>query len=328
MTAPLENICWIVTEGAAGMENQCLGLAERLDLPVRTIRVAVRAPWRWLAPSFLGSPFRHLKAGADRFAPPWPRLLIGCGRQSVPFSLAVKRASQGRTVTVQCQNPRVSFAHFDLVIPPEHDRISGPNIFPIIGSPNRVTTVKLAEARKQFAAMFSGLCSPRVAVLVGGTSKTNGIFGTKEARELAAALRAIATNASLMITTSRRTGTEATAILRTELATAPHYFWDGNEPNPYFGILAWADAIIVTSDSVNMACEAGATGKPVHVFMLPSAKEKSRRFHESLARRGVARPFGGIIEQWSYPPFDETGRAAERIKSLLDLSRAPSDINK
>lgn len=327
MTAPLENICWIVTEGAAGMENQCLGLAERLDLPVRTIRVAVRAPWRWLAPRFFGSPFGHLKPASDHLAPPWPRLLIGCGRQSVPFSLAVKRASHGRTMTVQCQNPRVSARYFDLVIPPEHDGISGPNIFPIIGSPNRITSSELASARNQFASLFSGERNPRVAVLIGGASRGHGVFGAKEARTLAAALRALAAKASLMVTTSRRTEPAASAILQAELANSSGYFWDGSEPNPYFGMLAWADAIIVTSDSVNMACEAGATGKPVHVFMLPGAKEKSHRFHESLARRGVARPFGGIIEQWSYPPFDETGRAAERIKSLLDLSRAPSDIN-
>src|SRR5205085_3827729 len=41
---------WVVTEGAAGMENQCLGLAERLPLPVRTFRIRLRNPWRWLAP--------------------------------------------------------------------------------------------------------------------------------------------------------------------------------------------------------------------------------------------------------------------------------------
>ena len=30
---------WVVTEGAAGMENQCLGLAERFPFPVRPLRV-------------------------------------------------------------------------------------------------------------------------------------------------------------------------------------------------------------------------------------------------------------------------------------------------
>ncbi len=327
MTAPIQDICWVVTGGAAGMESQCLGLAERLGLPVRPIRLAVAAPWRWFAPYMMGSPFRRLKPGADRLAPPWPRLFIGCGRQSIAFSLAVKRASSGRTITVQCQNPRIGAENFDLVIPPEHDEISGPHIFPIIGSPNRVSPGRLAQARSEFAALFAGLHGPRVAVLVGGTSKTHGRLGASEARELARALKHIAAGASLMITTSRRTDAQVQSILRTELAGTNAYFWNGTEPNPYLGLLAWADAILVTADSVNMACEAGATGKPVHIFALPGAKAKSRNFQQSLVRRGVARPFRGTIEHWSYKPLDETGRAAERIKSLLDLSAASSDIS-
>jgi len=35
---------WVVTEGAAGMENQCLGLAERLSMPIRSLRIALRPP--------------------------------------------------------------------------------------------------------------------------------------------------------------------------------------------------------------------------------------------------------------------------------------------
>ena len=326
MTAPKQNTCWIVTEGATGMENQCLGLAERLGLPIQVKRLKVAKPWRWLAPRTWGSAFGHLEAGSERLEPPWPRLLIGCGRQSIPFSLAVKRASGGKTFTVQCQNPRIGAEHFDLVIPPEHDEISGPHIFPIIGSPNRVTPAKLTQAKNDFGAMFGAMRSPRVAVLVGGYSKNYGRMGTQEAHELAQALKQIAARGSLMITTSRRTSVETNEILRAELAGTDTYFWDGKEPNPYFAMLAWADAIIVTADSVNMACEAGATGKPVHIFVLPGARAKARRFHAALAARSVARVFTGVIEQWSYTPLDETGRAAAKIKSLLDLSRPPSDI--
>ena len=274
-----------------------------------------------------GSPFNHQKAGANRLEPPWPRLFIGCGRQSIAFSLGVKHASGGRTITVQCQNPRIDVKNFDLVIPPDHDEISGPHIFPIIGSPNRISPKRLAEAHNEFAGLFSPLRSPRVAVLIGGTSKTHGRLGSAEAHELARALKQIAANASLMITPSRRTSVEIISILRAELAGANYYFWDGAEANPYLGLFAWADAILVTADSINMACEAGSTGKPVHIFMLLGSTEKSRRFQQSLIARGVARPFKGAIEQWTYPPLDETGRAAEEIKRLLDLSPASSDIN-
>jgi hypothetical protein len=83
-------------------------------------------------------------------------------------------------------------------------------------------------------------------------------------------------------------------------------------------MLAWADAFLVTGDSVNMICEAAGTGKPVHVLPLPGGRERSRIFHELLRERGITRPFSGTIESWTYPPLDETARAAAYLKQLLD----------
>ena len=315
-----------MTEGAAGMENQCLGLAERLALRNRVFRLKVAAPWRWIAPRSLGSPFGHLLPQSDRPAPPWPRLLIGCGRQSIPFSLAIRRASGGRTMTVQCQNPRIDPANFDLVIPPEHDGVTGPHVFSILGSPNRVTPEKLAAARTEFSSTFSALAAPRVAVLIGGSSRSHGHLGEAQARELARGLSAVAESASLMITASRRTDPAVIALLRAALTGPNVYFWNGDSPNPYFGMLAWADAIVATSDSVNMICEAAGTGKPVHIFQLNARSQRARKFQDLIMQRGIARPFAGRIEQWTYTPLDETGRAAKQIQMLLDARATASDM--
>src|ERR1051326_9551427 len=95
MTGAVENTCGVVTEGAAGMENQALGLAERVALPIAVKRVKLRTPWRWLAPRAPVSPFGRAEAGSSPMKPPWPRLVIGCGRQSIPFVRAIKRASGG-----------------------------------------------------------------------------------------------------------------------------------------------------------------------------------------------------------------------------------------
>jgi len=322
------NETWVVTEGAAGMENQCLGLAERLPFPVRTFRVQLKNPWRWLAPHAFGSPFAHLASRSSTFAPPWPRLFIGCGRQSIPFSRAVKRASQGKTFTVQCQDPRVSPRHFDLVIPAEHDQLSGPNVFPIVGSPNRITLARLAQARAQFSQLFAGLRAPRVAALIGGASRTHGSLDAPAAERLGAMLAGVARDHGLMVSTSRRTSPEAAAILARCLANTDAFLWDGGDENPYLGMLAWADAFVVTADSVNMICEAASTGKPVHVFPLPAGRRRALLFQESLADRGITREFTGEIQQWSYPPLDETGRAVDRIRAMLDLPAAPSDMHR
>lgn len=315
-----------MTEGATGMENQCLGLAERMGMPIRVFRLSVKAPWRWIAPFTRGTPLAHLKRGSDLPTAPWPRLLIACGRQSIPFSIAIRGAAQGRTFTVQCQNPRVPTGSFDLIVPPEHDQLSGGNVFPILGSPNRVTDEKLAAAKTAFAERFSRIRGPRLAVLIGGPSKTYR-FGETEATNLARTLRYLSRDYGLMITLSRRSGDSIRNAFLAELGASDAYIWDGEGENPYTGMLAWADALAVTADSVNMVCEAGATGRPVHILELPGGSPKFDRFYAELAMRGVTRRFRGVIEDWSYERLDETGRAVDKIRSLLDLSPASADIS-
>jgi hypothetical protein len=170
------------------------------------------------------------------------------------------------------------------------------------------------------------LAAPRVAVLVGGSSRSHGHLGEHQALELVQGLRAVARDSSLMITTSRRTDENVAALLKAELTGTNIYFWDGDSPNPYFGLLAWADAIVATSDSVNMICEAAGTGKPVHIFRLSARSARARKFQDSIVQRGIARPFVGKIEQWDYAPLDETGRAAKQIQSLLDARASATDM--
>lgn len=317
--------CWVVTDGTAGMQNQALGLAERLDLPISVKRVALRAPWGFLATHLPVSPFGLATETSDSLEPPWPAVAIGCGRQSIPFMSAIKRASGGRTLTIQCQHPRVNLARFDLVVPPQHDGLTGPNVLPLLGSPNRVSRKRIEEARAQFASSFSKLRTPRVAVLIGGTNKAYR-FGAPEAEALAAALAELSKSCGLMVTTSRRTGDENAARIGKALENTDAYIWDGTGENPYLGLLAWADAFLVTADSVNMACEAAGTGKPVHIFPLPGGSAKFTQFHTALANRGITRVFSGQIERWSYEPLDETGRAAAAIRKLLDVSATASDM--
>jgi len=104
----------------------------------------------------------------------------------------------------------------------------------------------------------------------------------------------------------------------------PHYFWNGSSENPYIGLLAHADALVVTGDSVNMLSEAASTGKPVHVVGLEGGSAKFRRFHDLFRRAGIARAFTGAIERWSYRPPDDTERAAAEIRRCM--SRRLSNV--
>lgn len=315
----VENVTWAITDGRAGILNQARGLAEAIGLPVEVKTVHPRLPWTLLPVTAWPAPFSALKPGSAPFAPPWPRIAIGCGWRSIPYVLALKRLSGGRTFTIQVQDPRIDAKNFDLVVPPEHDELKGPNVEAIIGSPNAVTRSKLEAAATQWRATLGNLKQPRVAVLIGGKSKSHR-FEDVDAQRLGAQLSDLVMRGhGLMVTTSRRTGETQTQIIRAALKDTGAFVWDGTGDNPYFGMLALADVILVTSDSTNMAVEAAGTGKPVYIVELPGGDSKFTRLHNSLKQRGIARVFTGEIAQWTYEPLNETARIAALIRNKLGL---------
>jgi uncharacterized protein len=310
---------WAISDGRAGLEAQVLGLAEAIGLPFESKVVRPKWPWTMLPVTMWPKPFSALGAGSSAFEPPWPDMVIGCGWRSIPYMLEIKRLSGGRTLTVQTQDPRIRPDLFDVVVAPEHDRTRGGNVFAILGSPNRVTQAKLTAAAEEWRAQFEALPRPRVAVLIGGTSKAYRLTPGRM-REIAEDLKALQrSGAGLMITTSRRTGTEQVRVLTEAMKGADAFLWTGHGPNPYFGMLGLADSILVTADSTNMITEAASTGKPVHILALLRGSMKFGRFHEALVDRGIARPYSGRLEKWSYPPLAETARAAGFIRARLGL---------
>jgi mitochondrial fission protein ELM1 len=314
-------IIWAVSDGRAGIEAQVVGLAEAVARHAPALVVSKHVAWRgpaaWLPPQLHPASKAWLK-DPTALGPPWPDLWIAAGRASLPLSLRVRDRSGGRTFVVQLQNPRTALGRFDLVIPPEHDGLAGANVVPILGAPTRVTLEKIGGKAHAFAEALASLPHPRVAVLIGGKSRTHDLSPARAAAmaaEVEGAMRAA--GGSVMVTFSRRTPPAARALLRERWSALPGVIWDDQGPNPYFAYLAAADALLVTEDSTNLAIDAAATGKPVHVLKMDGHAAKFARFHAALRQRGVARPFEGRLEHWSYPPLNETDRAAEAILARM-----------
>ena len=315
---------WAVSDGRAGVENQALGLAEAVarqrpaDVTVKRIAYG---PVLARLPSLLNLfPRRALAAGADPIEPPWPDLWIAAGRATLALSIRVRTWSQRRSFVVQAQDPRLPARLFDLVIPPEHDRLRGANVLPLIGAPNRATPERLAAERDRFAQALAPLPHPRVAVLIGGRSRA---FDLSEARAEALAteldLALEKAGAALLMSFSRRTPEAAKAVLTQRLKRRPGLIWDGAGENPFFAFLGAADVVAVTEDSTNMAAEAAGTGKPVLVLKLDGDSRRLRKFHTALQACGAARPFAGAFDSWDYEPLRETDRAAAEILRRMDL---------
>ncbi len=309
---PRGTSCWLLTDGKAGDETQGLGLAEALGLKAELRHVAPRKFYAWAMPYGPIDPREAPDKPGSPLAPPFPDLAFAAGRRAVAYLRALKRLSRGHTFTVFINDPygRLSFA--DVVVLPEHDRRRGPNVITAATPANRVSDAALDAARQTPDPWLDGLPKPRVALLLGGPSRHHR-YGGREALELAAIAKLLAAKGKgLMVTASRRTPARLLYALRAAVGERA-FIWDGTGDNPYLGILARADAILVTADSINMAGEAVATGKPVHFYEPSGGHRKIDAYLDELEELGAIRRWSGQLETWRYAPINATPALAAEI---------------
>lgn len=295
------------------MASQALGLAEAVGFRFLEKELIIRFLWTCLPPRLSLFPFA---AACNRgsLSPPWPELVIGCGRNTAMPVLAIRRVNGGYAAAVQIQDPGIGIGAFDLSVAPEHDGLRGAQVVVTRGAVHRVTTSRLRAERRHFSAP-AAMERPVLSVLIGCTNRAYRLT-LRRMGEIADALGKMRNQGgSALVTPSHRTGAAGVALLRDRLKGLPAVIWDGSRKNPYFAFLALAVAFLVTTDSVSMISEAAATGKPVHILGLGS-NVKFARFHAAMQKSGITRPFTGRIESWSYSIPDDTARAAA-VRALV-----------
>ncbi|WP_285403001.1 mitochondrial fission ELM1 family protein [Luteibacter sp. ME-Dv--P-043b] len=313
--------CWVITDGAAGNRRQALALAEALTPSIREIVVELRAPWSWAAPRLL--PLGRLALGRHEhhLRPPWPPLVIGCGRAAAWATRQVRQWSQGATLAVQVLDPRLDPHHWDLVIAPAHDGLAGDNVLTPLGSLHPIDDAWLADGRDAFP-WLADLPGPRLGVLLGG-HRRGAPFERTAVDAFLAAVRArhAKDGGSVLVAASRRTPAALLPTLREAFAGLPGLVWTGDHDgaNPYPGILAWADRLVVTPDSVNMLSEACATGAPVHTFTSAPLDAKLARFHAGLRQAGLLHDLDADTPA-RQAPLRETVRIAADVRRHLGLA--------
>jgi mitochondrial fission protein ELM1 len=300
---------WVLADPRAGTAAQAIGIAERLGEPFRTLPLG----WGRLAGLPLPLPTLAGLAPAARaaIAPPWPRLAVSAGRRSAPVARWLHRRG---VRTVHCMRAWPADG-LDLLVIGRHDRPPEgmPGILPILGAAHRVSPARLAAAREEWCALAT-LPAPRVALLVGGPVRGEGM-DPAAAAELGARVAGFA--GSVLATASRRTGRDATEALDAALQPVPHrlHRWGGEGPNPLLGFMAWADALVVTGDSVSMLSEALVTAAPLFIAATGGEGQRHRALHENLYAAGQARPLAAAPTPFARAPLDETGRVAAEIRA-------------
>eukprot|EP00850_Spirogloea_muscicola_P011023 SM000067S20300 [mRNA] locus=s67:108930:112748:- [translate_table: standard] len=244
------------------------------------------------------------------------------------------------------QHPRMPAELFDAIVAPAHDfhahseagrrerppylrrylgsavELPGPTVVQTIGALHAADASALRSAAAAWHGELADLPRPLVAVSVGGPTR-NCWYGGQLAVHLCKALTRVLARSggSARVSFSRRTPSHIKSVVQEQLGGHPNvYIWDRRGANPHFGHLAWADAFVVTADSVSMLSEACTTGKPVYVVGRDLCRWKFAAFHRLLEERGATRPFTGdepIEEYWSYPPLTDNANAAAKIRAMI-----------
>lgn len=334
---------WALLGNSRGDDNQVLALAEALGLPFET-KLLRYNQLRRLKPRLLGMSLCSLDPASRAIAADDPPdLVISVGYRSVPLERVIRQRSGGRTSFVHLGNPRISPGHFDLIVAtPEYPVPEAANVIRIPITIQRQDDAANAELTSPFLEDYP---SPRRLLLLGGPT----LYWTLRTEDVAAAISTISRNAggggSLLVLGSPRTPADVTRAARLELGTCsvPAALIPTEGPPPYRALLAAADVIFVTADSVSMVSEAVATGKPVGLvpirhspygrlamavmdWLRPGRRARPRDvryFWRELERRGST----GTVEcPRSGMALDPTAAVVQRVKQLLSRRFGPERI--
>ena len=324
---------WVISDGTAGMRLQAIALGDALiaaDITNQTsLADIISKPSWWLRHLPRLVPFlpktllsSWLGSIAGRLSKDKPAIIITCGRRMAGTSIALKQLSKAHAVgtrTIHIQDPRLPPHYFDILIVPQHDPARGANVLTNMASLNRLDMPKIADAANQLGKKWRALPAPRVAVLLGGANRRYDISAIM-AKDMASRLADFAakTGASLALIPSRRTPANLITQLTAALGPLPYAVMDQAENNPYPGILGLVDAVIVTSDSVNMISEATITSLPILIAEWKSETGRIGAFHDAMMAAGHIAPLREKIPQHGFTPLFEMPAIVKSVLARLN----------
>ncbi len=221
-------------------------------------------------------------------------LIISTGSSLAPLNLLLKKENLAKSIVVMKPSFPYRARFFDLLIVPIHDVLPKRHTHAVrtLVTPSQMDD-RLLQASSQKLREVVSLDSngaKRISVFIGGRTKSYQ-FQPIEFRKWLTMLKACAKEScsELLVTTSRRTDPEISAIVKEELGQYPatKLLVIANESkldHVTHGMLALSDVALVTEDSISMISEAVSAGKQVLVLKLGNGKlpKKHSRFHQVL----------------------------------------------
>lgn len=305
---------WVLIGERTGDNNQALALAEALGLPFEIKQFSYNALQSlsvWLPPTVL----TLTQAARVSLQPPWPNLVITIGRRSVPVARWIKRQNVGRTRLVHIGHPRIDPKSFDLVVTTRQYPV--PPFANVVLLPVAMSRyVAPLDPTAEEAAWLEAVPRPRTLVAIGGATK----YWTLPTARIERIVINATPGKSIVVVTSRRTDAVLVKRLREIVSANPDArLVEG--PFPRFAVLmAAADEIFVTGDSVSMLSEAVLTGKPVALIPIEQDDKGRRELgsepHETgpnARRRDLRRFWNHLIDEGMVGTIDDGPKRAAAI---------------
>lgn len=300
---------WLITDGKAGSISQVIALAEALNLDYEL--KLCRSPWfiNILHPGIFWFLGKYLEKNSCKISPPYPDYVIASGRRARIFPIYIQKKSP-QTKTIYILDPRINPKFYDCVIAPNHDHIKGKNVIKTDLALTRITKKFLQSEKQEFKKTYGKLKSKIATIIVGGNTKEYKL-SLSEVEKIVHDIANISSKYdNILISTSRRTPTDLINLLEKEFFNKKNvYIYNPSNPaskNPYYAMLAYADEIFVTIDSISMISEALETKKPVKIINFPNFKGKGKKFVSNLISKGIVSFYDQNLSTASYNPLADT----------------------
>ncbi len=327
---PLKMV-WIIDEGSPGHLAQSTALAVALEeeLPAieftelrgcRRFNGLQRSVIRWMmGPTGRSAPVILEKLILSRLELPEneanePDLIISSGGKSVFVACILAKRFEVPYIFIGERKPFPS-EWFHTVLTPSGAE-QGVNDVLINLIPTAVTPGKVAQAAADYKRPEGRLW----AMIIGGSSRSHP-YTDLDWQQLATGMNQLAELHGIrwLLSTSRRTGAKAEALLKQSLQAgvlADSIWWDAKPEKRMLALLGAAERVFVTQDSVTMVTEAVCSGCPVTVVYPNKVDFPSSSFVPDYLNRLEA---SGVVSRISFNNLLATKR---ETKNLIDTNLA------
>ena len=307
----------LLTEGMHGMISQVEGMAKALNTEYSHKIVRLSFPWNLIPPKFTPILQIVLKDKIYITENETPDLIISCGRKSVVPSIFLKRKNS-KIFTIHIQDPKVSFKNFDAIVAPEHDNLSGNNIYSSKGAIHYITQSEIDNAKTYLKENINS--EKVVSLILGGPNKYYN-FDKDQLVNIFNQIKSdfVSRGYKVIVIPSMRTPKSSIELAIKEMSSCGHVV-DKVDKKAYLSAYALANYVIVTCDSTSMISEAATSGKPIFVAHMKAKKNNYRfkRFFELFKQMGITRNLGEKVEPWTYNKHNEARRIAAEIKNKIE----------